>query len=64
MGTLSGISRREFLKLSSAGLLALLAARFDTGIYAHADRTNNGILNLGRITANKVDHVPITQPGF
>jgi lipoprotein-anchoring transpeptidase ErfK/SrfK len=55
VGTLSSISRREFLKLSSAGLLALLAARLDTGIYAHADRTNNDILNLGRITANKVD---------
>lgn len=50
-----GISRREFLKLSSAGLLAILAARLETGIYASAEGISNNASNLGRITANKVD---------
>ncbi len=54
-GIFNGISRREFLRLSSAGLLALLAAQLDSSLLAHAAGDDGAKFGLGRITANKVE---------
>lgn len=51
----TGISRREFLRLSSAGLLALLAAKVDGEVLANSPGRDKSVLGLGRITSNKVE---------
>jgi hypothetical protein len=55
MSELTAISRREFLRLGSAGLLALLAANMHTDVFALSPAGDDAAFNLGRITTNKVD---------
>lgn len=50
-----GISRREFLRLSSAALLALLIPDRNTYAYAQSPGQGDTLANLGRITTNKVE---------
>jgi len=52
---LRGISRREFLRLSSAALLALLAAGKELPTDVHAQSLQESLSSLGRITTNRVD---------
>lgn len=49
------ISRREFLRLSSAALLALLASSRNSFAYAQPSARDDATTILGRITTNKVD---------
>lgn len=52
------MSRREFLRLSGASLLSLLAISRTTYAYAQSLSLQDSPDNLGRITANKVDMFP------
>ena len=49
------ISRREFLKLSSATLITLLALNKTSYAYAESAKWDEPLLNLGRVTTNKVE---------
>jgi hypothetical protein len=49
------MSRREFLRLSSASILSLLAISRNTYAYAQSITRDETATNLGRITANKVE---------
>lgn len=49
------ISRREFLRLSSASILSLLAISRNTYAYAQSVTQDETATKLGRITANKIE---------
>ncbi len=53
-----GMSRREFLRLSSASVLSLLAISRSTYAYAQSLSLQDTPDTLGRITTNKVDMFP------
>jgi len=55
---LRNMSRREFLKLSSASILSLLAIHSTTYAYAQTRSLQDTAAQLGRITTNKVDMFP------
>ena len=50
-----GMTRREFLRMSSASLLSLLAISRTTYAYAQSLSLQENASSLGRVTANKVD---------
>jgi hypothetical protein len=53
--SLPNLSRREFLRLGSAGLLALLTTGIDSRSLAQAAMGDTITFGLGRITANRVE---------
>jgi hypothetical protein len=52
---LTNLSRREFLRLGSAGLFALLAVGVNNRSFAQSAAGDTITFGLGRITANRVD---------